>query len=84
MKNLILLLVATISLFISSCANFGESLVDGIFETATDSIFESSEDRKIDSDTRRMQSGTPLKHYSSESRLRAAREDRTINDMMSD
>ncbi len=61
-----------------SCANLGDALVDSMFDSIGDSIFKSSRDKKIDSDTRRMQAGEPLQHYSSEKRLRVARDDRML------
>lgn len=84
MKRHTRLLLTTVSLGMTSCANFTENLVDSLFDNMLDSVFESDSDRRMDSDTKRMQSGEPLKYYSSEKRLRAAREDRMINDMMRD
>lgn len=77
MKNLFLVL--SCALF-SSCAMVGESLIDGIMS----SIFKSSKDKKIDSDTHRLLKGEELRHFPSESRLRAAREARILDDLMTD
>jgi hypothetical protein len=55
-----------------------------MFESIGDSLFESSYDRKIDSDTERMQDGKPLQHFPSERRLKLAREDRMLDEMMDD
>ena len=84
MKPLILLPIAAFTLLNASCANFGDTLVDSVFDGVVDSIFETREDREIDSDTKRMQAGEPLRHYPSERRLRLASEDRAINDLMED
>ena len=73
MKSLRVLCAALVPLTFGSCS----SVVDGIF----DSAFESKSDRRIDSDTKRMQAGEPLKYHSSERRLRIAREDRMYNDL---
>jgi hypothetical protein len=84
MKPHILFPIAAFTLLNASCANFGDALLDSAFEGVTDSIFETREDREIDSDTKRMQAGEPLRHYPSERRLRIAREDRMLNEMMED
>jgi hypothetical protein len=80
LSGLSLLLACATCVALASCANIGESIVDSAF----DSIFESKSDRRIDSDTRRMEAGEPLKYHSSERRLRLAREDRMLDDMMDD
>lgn len=75
---------ASLALLATSCAEVGGALVDSMFEGIGDSLFESSYDRKIDSDTERMQDGKPLQHFPSERRLRLAREDRMIDEMLDD
>lgn len=83
-KALAIFSAAALCLMVTSCAEVGDALVDSIFESIGDSLFESSHDRKIDSDTERMQDGKPLQHFPSERRLKLAREDRMIGEMMSD
>jgi hypothetical protein len=76
MKTTPRIFLMLIPLCITSCAEIGESLIDSMFQTR--------HDREIDSDTERMLDGKPLKHFPSERRLRLAREDRMISDMMDD
>lgn len=82
MKHTIHILLAATPLYLTSCAAIGEAMVDSLFSSIGDSVFKSSTDKKIDSDTKRMRKGEPLKHYPSERRLRLAREDRMFNEMM--
>jgi len=71
----IILIISTLT--ISSCSNIIESVIDD----AIGSTFKSRKDKNIDSDTKRLNKGEPLKHHSSEKRLRAAREKRLLDQL---
>lgn len=79
MKKTLKLFTVLLGLLPSSCANMND-----IGLKFTGFNFSSRYDREIDSDTDRMLDDKPLKHFSSEKRLRAARENRPLDEMMYD
>lgn len=76
MKKTLKLFTVLLGLLPSSCANMN----DIGFNFSSSSRY----DREIDSDTDRMLDDKPLKHFSSEKRLRAVRENRLLDEMMYD
>lgn len=83
-RSIALSSAAALAFLATSCAEVRDALVDSIFDSIGESLFESSYDSKIDFDTERMRDGKPLQHSPSERRLRLAREDRIIDEMMDD
>jgi len=81
MKKTLKLFTVLLGLLPSSCANMDDI---GLKFTGFNFSSSSRYDREIDSDTDRMLDDKPLKHFSAEKRLRAARENRLLDEMMYD
>ncbi len=56
---------------------------EAILDSMIDSAFESKRDRNIREDSDNLEHGRPLKHYSTERRLKLDREDRLYEDLRS-
>jgi hypothetical protein len=57
---------------------------DVFLDTVIDNVFESKRDRHIREDSRNLERGRPLEHYSTERRLKVDRENRLFEDLTSD
>lgn len=55
-----------------------------VLDNVIDNLFESKRDRHIREDSRNLERGRPLQHYSSERRLKVDRENRLFEDLTSD